>query len=262
MPTDQTLQRDPDGVDPVAAERPKHTPVWLESVVLLGFALVLAIVIKGLFLQAFYIPSESMEPGLIKNDRILVEKPSYWFGGPSRGDVVVFKDPGGWLSEAESAGPSGGLSSVMAKVGLYPAGGHLVKRVIAVAGDTVECCDTQGRILVNTVPLDESDYARPGASACGNVGPGECYGPMPQVRHWTAGPVPDGKLFVMGDNRNESADSSAHLCLRHNARSWCTESPWVDEDLVVGKVVALAWPASRLDWIGRPDTFDSVPDPQ
>ncbi len=84
----------------------KHLPVWQETILLLGIALVLAIVIKALFVQAFYIPSESMEPGLVKNDRILVEKPSYWFGnGPQRGDVVVFKDPGGWLNEEESAGP-------------------------------------------------------------------------------------------------------------------------------------------------------------
>ena len=72
-------------------------------------ALVLAVVIKAVFVQAFYIPSESMEPGLVKNDRILVEKSSYWFGGsPQRGDVVVFKDPGDWLGPSESAGPTGG----------------------------------------------------------------------------------------------------------------------------------------------------------
>ena len=76
----------------------KHLPLWQETILLLGIALVLAIVIKALFVQAFYIPSESMEPGLVKNDRILVQKVSYWFGGtPQRGDVVVFKDPGGWL---------------------------------------------------------------------------------------------------------------------------------------------------------------------
>jgi len=76
-----------------------------ETVLLLAFAIVLALVVKTFFVQSFYIPSESMEPGLIVNDRILVEKPSYWFDGPERGDVVVFKDPGGWLSEEEDAGP-------------------------------------------------------------------------------------------------------------------------------------------------------------
>ena len=86
-------------------KKKKHLPLWQETILLLGIALVLAVVIKALFVQAFYIPSESMEPGLVKNDRILVQKVSYWFGGsPERGDVVVFKDPGGWLSPAESWG--------------------------------------------------------------------------------------------------------------------------------------------------------------
>ena len=108
-------------------------------------ALGLAILIKAILVQAFYIPSESMEPGLVRNDRILVQKVSYWFGGsPERGDVVVFKDPGGWLSGAESVGPPNAVTKLMAKIGLYPSGGHLVKRVIGVAGDTIKCCDDQG----------------------------------------------------------------------------------------------------------------------
>ena len=112
----------------------------------------LAIVIKALFVQAFYIPSQSMEPGLVKNDRILVQKVSYWFGGgPERGDVVVFKDPGGWLNAAESAGPTSGVAKLLSKIGLYPSGGHLVKRVIGVEGDMIVCCDKQGRIEVNGV---------------------------------------------------------------------------------------------------------------
>ena len=129
-------------------QRRKHLPVWQETILLLGIALVLAIVIKALFLQAFYIPSESMEPGLVKNDRILVEKPSYWFGSPQRGDVVVFKDPGGWLRGEEAAGPTSTVAKVLSKIGLYPTGGHLVKRVIGVAGDVIECCDDQGRLSV------------------------------------------------------------------------------------------------------------------
>ena len=131
--------------------------MWQESILLLGIALVLAIVIKTFFVQAFYIPSESMEPGLIRNDRILVQKVSYWFGGdPSRGDVVVFEDPGGWLT-GEEPKPTG-LASLLSKVGLYPTGGHLVKRVIGTEGDVIECCDDEGRILVNGEPIDESKY--------------------------------------------------------------------------------------------------------
>ena len=117
---------------------------------LLAFAILLALVVKTFFVQSFYIPSESMEPGLIVNDRILVQKPSYWgSGGPQRGDVIVFDDPGGWLNGLESAQPMSLLARGLAKIGLYPTGGHLVKRVIGVAGDTIECCDDQGRLMVN-----------------------------------------------------------------------------------------------------------------
>jgi signal peptidase I len=233
-------------------------PLWQETALLLVGALVLAIIIKALFVQAFYIPSESMEPGLVKNDRILVEKPSYWFGGsPQRGDVVVFKDPGGWLGPEDVSSASNPLTQALTKVGLYPSGGHLVKRVIGVPGDVVECCDAQGRILVNGKPVDESAYARPAGTACGTGTPGTCYGPMPGVK-WKTQRVPDGMLFVMGDNRAHSADSSYHLCTPNETD--CSDSPWVPEDLVVGKVAAVVWPASKFRIEHRPDSFDGVPD--
>ena len=102
-----------DGSVELQDKQKKHLPLWQETILLLVVALGLAILIKAILVQAFYIPSESMEPGLVRNDRILVEKVSYWFGGsPERGDVVVFKDPGGWLSGAESVGPPGTPSPV------------------------------------------------------------------------------------------------------------------------------------------------------
>ena len=225
----------------------KRRPLWLETLVLLVGALGLAILIKTLLLQAFYIPSESMEPGLVRNDRILVQKVSYWFGGsPQRGDVVVFKDPGGWLPPEEATGPTGPIARILAKVGLYPSGGHLVKRVIGVAGDTIHCCDAHGRITVNGVALHEQGYARKGG--------GGCWGPMKGCG-WTAGPVPEGDIFVMGDNRNDSADSSYHLCRTPG----CDQSDaFVPVDLVVGKVFVLLWPFSHLGWLHRPDTFAAV----
>ncbi len=232
-----------------AGER-KHLPVWQESVLLLGIALVLAIVIKTFFVQAFYIPSESMEPGLIRNDRILVQKVSYWFGGdPARGDVIVFEDPGGWLTGTEPA-PTG-LANVLSKIGLYPTGGHLVKRVIGIEGDVIECCDDEGRILVNGEPVDESSYIAE-RKTCAGAGTGfGCDWTTPTV-------VPEGKLFVLGDNRGASADSRAHMC--QESVENCTKSPWVDTDLVVGKVFALVWPQDRWDWITNPGVFDDVPD--
>jgi signal peptidase I len=228
----------------------KQLPLWQESILLLALALGLAVLVKALLVQAFYIPSESMEPGLIKNDRILVQKVSYWFGGsPQRGDVVVFKDPGGWLPPAEAAGPTNPVAKLMEKVGLYPSGGHLVKRVIGVAGDTIHCCDPQGRIQVNGVSLHEQEYAvLDGAT---------CYGPEADCSGWDAGPVPKGEIFVMGDNRNHSADSSYHLCRTDG----CVDgSEYVPVDDVVGKVMALVWPWQRFSILHRPSTFADVPD--
>src|SRR5680860_905171 len=139
-------------------------PLWQETVLLLGLALVLAIIIKSIFVQAFYIPSPSMEPEFIKNDRILVQKVSYWGGAsPSRGDIVVFKDPGGWLP-ADSAAPHSPVTKLMEKIGLYPTGGHLVKLVIGIGGDRVGCCDAKGRITVNGQPLTEKAYLPKGTS--------------------------------------------------------------------------------------------------
>jgi signal peptidase I len=230
-------------------KKKKQLPVWQESILLLGIALVLAIVIKAFFVQAFYIPSESMEPGLVKNDRILVEKWSYWgSASPQRGDVVVFKDPGDWLSKEEASGPKSGLKTVLEKIGLYPSGGHLVKRVIGVPGDTIKCCDKQGRIRVNGVPLDEP-YLKNSA---------QCNGPMIGC-HWTAGPVPAGRVFVMGDHRDNSADSSFHMC-RPKATDCVPGDEYVPIDLVVGKVFVLVWPKDHFGWIKRPATFDDIPD--
>jgi signal peptidase I len=233
----------------------KHLPLWQETILLLGLALLLAIGIKALFVQAFYIPSESMEPGLIRNDRILVEKVSYWFDGePQRGDVVVFQDPGGWLSPAEAAGPSNPLAQAMAEIGLYPEGGHLVKRVIGVAGDTITCCDDKGRISINGKPLEEDAYIKERGNPCNGPMVNNC------ERDWEAGPVPEGHVFVMGDNRGQSADSSRHLCRPEVETDCVPGDEFVPVDLVVGKVFVLLWPADRFEMVGRPEAFADVPD--
>lgn len=242
-------------------EERKHLPVWQESILLLAVALGLAVLIKALFVQAFYIPSESMEPGLVKNDRILVQKVSYWFGKlPQRGDVVVFKDPGEWLGPADTQAPTG-MASVLSRIGLYPTGGHLVKRVIGTEGDIVECCDEQGRISVNGQTLDESGYLGPDPGACDAAVDAWITEPGTALRKpctWSIGPIPEGKLLVLGDNRGHSADSRAHLCSPDEDP--CTQSPWVDTDLVVGRVFTLIWPRDRWSWVTRPDTFAAVPD--
>lgn len=238
--------------EPATTTAKRRRPWWVESIVLLALALVMAILVKSFLVQAFYIPSASMEPGLVQNDRILVQKVSYWFGGsPKRGDVVVFQDPGGWLPPADSAGPTNPVSKAMVKIGLYPTGGHLVKRVVGVAGDTITCCDDQGRLMVNGVPLDESEFIEPQE---------RCDGPMPGTCDWTAGPVPEGTIFVMGDNRDNSGDSSARLCDPDIQTGCDPDAPYVPVELVVGKVFALVWPLGHTGLITRPQVFEDLDD--
>jgi signal peptidase I len=199
---------------------------------------VLALVIKSLFVQAFYIPSPSMEPLFIKNDRILVQKVSYWGGAtPSRGDIVVFKDPGGWLNEADTTTPQGPLTKLMEKVGLYPTGGHLVKRVIGIGGDRVVCCDAKGRITVNGKALNEKAYLPKGTAPS-------------QIKFDRT--IPKDHLWMMGDNRSFSYDSRGHM--------GGPGGGFVSDDLVVGKVFTLIWPWKRAEFIHRPATFEDIPD--
>lgn len=225
---------------PRKAEK-KALPVWQESILLLGIALVLAIGIKYFFIQAFYIPSPSMEPLFVKDDRILVQKVSYWFGGsPQRGDVVVFSDPGGWLPAEEGSSASNPVTKTLEAIGLYPSGGHLVKRVIGVGGDSVDCDPAKfgGKLRVNGYALTETSYLPEGTAPCS------------EAFHVK---VPDGHLWVMGDNRGDSADSRAHATDPGHG--------FVDNDLVVGKVWSLIWPWSRAQWIHTPATFKGVPHP-
>ncbi len=233
-----------------SSSRRRRLRWWQELLVVAVVALVAAVLVKTFLIQPFYIPSESMEPGLVEDDRILVEKSSYWFGSPQRGDVVVFADPGGWLED--TGGDGGALSSALIRIGLQPAGGHLVKRVIGTAGDTIVCCDDEGHLEVNGEIVIEP-YARPATDGC--------FGPMVSGSGcaWTAGPVPAGQLFVMGDNRAESADSSFRLCPPDAVG--CESDPYVDVDLVVGKLAAVVWPLDRFDLGGGTDVFLEVPAP-
>ncbi len=227
----------PFGVRPsrTDADAPRRHPLWLELVLLVGVAVVLAMVLKTFVVQAFYIPSGSMNDTLVLNDRILVEKVTSWGGAdPSRGDVVVFDDPGGWLTGAVSE-PGSLLSQGLEALGLFPTGGHLVKRVIGVGGDRVRCCDDDGRVIVNGTPLEEEAYLAPGDAPSDE--------PF-DVR------VPEGYVWVMGDHRSQSADSRAHLGEPGGGM--------VPLDDVVGRVVAVVWPARNMTLLHRPATFDAV----
>lgn len=242
-----------------SGERRRNTPrrsipLWAETIILLLIALVLAVVIKQFFVQAFYVPSGSMEPGLVPNDRILVQKWSYWMGSPQRGDIVVFSDPGNWLPEEEASSSSNFLTSTLGDIGLYPVGGHLVKRVIGTAGDHVSCDPTKnhGRVTINGVVVDESSYLPskvviPGGNSDLNIPDvAPCQTAFAVI-------VPAGRIWVMGDNRGDSSDSRFHM----NAPG-CGTVPVND---VVGRVFAVVWPIGHLKIEHRPNSFDKVPAP-
>jgi len=220
-----------------ASSQKRQLPVWQESILLIVTAMVMAVIVKTFFLQAFYIPSESMEPTMKPDDKILVQKVSYWGGDVSRGDIVVFDDPGGWLDAADSRQANNLLQRSLETVGLFPTGGHLIKRVVGVGGDSVQCCDTAGKITVNGAALDEPYLLDETAN-------------RDQPFNIT---VPEGYLFVMGDNRNNSADSRAHL--------GDPGGGFIAEESVVGKSWVRVWPLNRAGFLRGPDTFDAVPNP-
>jgi signal peptidase I len=219
---------------PARAKR-RQLPVWQESILLVITAMVMAVIVKTFFLQAFYIPSESMEPTMLVNDKILVQKVSYWTGDVKRGDVVVFDDPGGWLGEEDSRHANNPIQRALEVVGLYPTGGHLIKRVIGVGGDKVVCCNEKGKMTVNGKVLDEpyllDQQARASDQAFNVV-------------------VPKGHLWVMGDNRGNSADSRSHL--------GDPGGGFIADKEVVGKAWLRVWPWSRAGIIHKPSTFEAV----
>jgi signal peptidase I len=188
---------------------------WRELPVLVIVAVLVAVLVRTFVVQTFWIPSGSMEPTLLVNDRVLVNKLVYEFRDPRRGEVVVFVAPESWRTD--------------------PTESDFIKRVIGVGGDHVICCDAQGRITVNGVPLDEP-YVFPGNSA----------GTPFDVR------VPSGRLFMMGDHREISGDSTKHL-EDHNGTI-----PVVG---VVGRAFVIFWPPSRAGLLTVPETFERVPAP-
>jgi signal peptidase I len=200
--------------EPQPTEREERGSFLRELPVLFIVALAVAIVLKTLVVQAFFIPSSSMEPTLEPGDRVLVQKVVY---GPDRGDVIVFSDPQG------RAGPDRGIVGgfvhwLSSTLGIErPEHEDFIKRVIGLPGETVETRD--GRLYVDGVRIHEP-YLK-GAIDTRDYGP---------VR------VPEGALFVLGDNRLNSNDSRFGL-------------GFVPVDKVVGRAFAIVWPPSRVGWI-------------
>ncbi|MET9369201.1 signal peptidase I [Streptomyces griseoflavus] len=212
---------------------------WKELPILIGIALVLALLIKTFLVQAFSIPSDSMQNTLQRGDRVLVDKLTPWFGSePERGEVVVFHDPDNWLAGEPTPEPNA-LQKVLSWIGLMPSAEEkdLIKRVIGVGGDTVECKGT-GPLKVNGKALNESSYVYPGNTPCSQDDQGGQF----KVK------VPEGHIWVMGDHRQNSRDS------RYNQAD--ENEGFVPVDKVVGRAVVVAWPLDRLTNLPVPDTFD------
>ncbi|WP_232805785.1 signal peptidase I [Glycomyces xiaoerkulensis] len=208
--------------------RKKKGSFWKELPILLGVAILVAVLVRSFVIQTYYIPSGSMETTLELNDRVLVNKLVYDFSEPERGDIVVFTAPESWRSNFDED--------------------EFIKRVIAVGGDHVVCCDDDGRITVNGHPLEEGDYLYADPLT------GERDAPSPDAFDVV---VPDGRVWVMGDHREASGDSRE----RYVRTGGDVVSSTVDADDVIGKAFVLFWPFDNATWFSAPETFEGVPEP-
>ena len=227
-----------------AARGPRRSG-WRELPVLLVVALVVALIIKTFVVQAFFIPSGSMENTLLIGDKILVNKLVYDVRGIEPGDIVVFNGEGSWDPIAPQGGPSGNpvtraydatlrplFHSIAGLFGTPIGQTDYVKRVIGVPGDHVACCTAQGLVTVNGVPLHERSYLYPGNAPSGIH------------FHIT---VPPGRIWVMGDHRAISDDSRLHRSSPGGGT--------IPESKVIGRAFVIVWPPSRWRVLPIPSTF-------
>ena len=228
-----------------ARARKRRRSGWRELPVLIVIALVIALVIKTFIVQAFYIPSGSMEDTLLIGDKILVNKLVYDFRGIQPGDIIVFNGAGSWTPSPPPARPGSDpviraydatvrpvLESIAGLFGTPVGQTDFVKRVIGVPGDHVACCNARGLVTVNGVPLHEQSYLFPGA--------------IPSLLRFSI-TVPPGRLWVMGDNRAISEDSR----LRQEMPGHGT----IPENQVIGRAFVIAWPPSQWRILPIPSTF-------
>lgn len=234
-----------------ASDRPGRRPsrgaagFLRDLVVIVVVAVLASFLIKTFLIRSFFIPSESMQNTLQVGDRILVNELVPGLIPLQRGDVVVFKDPGGWLHGDQVAPTSSNAVAaagdwVLSLVGLstQDANNHLVKRVIGLPGDHVVCCNALGQLSVNGTPVDEPYVVlNPGSRAVSGVA-------FDTV-------VPKGSLWVMGDNRYNSDDSRFQTATKSKG--------YVPISDVVGRAFVVSWPVSHWDWLSDyPSTFGGV----
>jgi signal peptidase I len=236
------------GTKPAKARR-RHS-FWRELPVLIITALVIALLIKTFVVQAFFIPSGSMENTLQINDKILVNKLVYHFRSIQPGDIVVFDGAGSWTPELPSHRSSNPIvraydvtlqplfEAVSGLFGTAPGQTDFIKRVIGVPGDHVVCCNSQGLVTVNGVALHEQSYIYPGETP--SEAPAGYSGRFNII-------VPPGRLWMMGDNRAVSDDSR----LRQADPGHGT----IPESSVIGRAFMIVWPPSRWRILPIPSTF-------
>jgi signal peptidase I len=229
------------------AEEPRAGRGWkifIRDVLLIFLAaLLISFLIKTFLIRSFYIPSSSMEQTLHIDDRIIVNELEPDLMPVEHGDIIVFKDPGGWLSPTPDVPVNpvaGAIDSVLAFVGLSApdSNDHLIKRVIGLPGDHVVCCNDFGQLEVNDVPLEEPYIDLPADVTM-------------VTRDDFDVTVPADKYWVMGDNRYNSADSAYH---RNDPTGG-----FVPKDNIVGRALLISWPVDRWTWLDNyPVTFTDV----
>lgn len=221
----------------------KQGSFWKELPILVGVALALAMVIKAFAVQAFYIPSQSMENTLKVGDRVLVNKIVYHTRDIKRGDVVVFNGLDSWDPEVQYTEPKNPVSKLLHAIGsafgVVPGEKDYIKRVIGVPGDHVACCDAQGRVTVNGHPLVETQYIYTDPQT------GEQNRPSDSRFKVT---VPAGHLWVMGDHREVSYDSRGHIGDPGGGT--------IPESRVIGRAFVVVWPLPRTKTLPIPSTFN------
>ncbi|WGD38417.1 signal peptidase I [Lysinibacter sp. HNR] len=221
-----------------SSRRQRGVLVFLRDLaIIILIALTLSTLVRTFLVRSFYIPSSSMENTLQIDDRILVNQLVPNVQDLQRGDIVVFEDPGGWLTPRAASTTPSPLQWFLELVGLSAtdSGEHLVKRVIGLPGDTVECCSPLGKILVNGEPVDEPYLKLPSSDS-----------PASAIDFKVT--VPEGSLWVMGDNRNASADS------RYNRDK--PGDGFVPIENVVGTAFMINWPLNHFTiFNSRADLF-------